>query len=514
MADSKQRRTGSSQTASVDNKKTGIKVEPGPYVATVVGHVKGSRMGQLEVFIPEWGGDISDGTKYIQVSYASPFYGKTFGTDTQELPDTPATAGQSYGMWMVPPDSGNTVLVMFANGDRGRGFWLGCVYDSTSHHMVPANGRNIAGADKTTIPPGEQAASVGKTSVVPVTEFSTAQPTAFDPDGITATPRPPHQYQLAVLLAQGLDRDPIRGAISSSSMREAPSNVYGISTPGRPATPTAQVQGEPDSAIFRKGGHTFVMDDGATGDDVNKAGTDQLIRLRTSGGHQILMNDTENVFYVANRTGDCWLEFSAEGQMHVYAKNGLNMRTKGVMNFHADAAILMQSPVIQINASDTSGGGGQSALILGTTGQFAVSAMMGASIASDGPLSLSSLSMASLKAGATLSMSSVGMTSIYGTLLKLNTGIPGIPTIVKETPLNALQDTIYSDGVSAWVSSKGQISSVCTQVPGHEPWLADDGISRPPPQMPGQGGGSILSTIAIGAAMTSLVGSLASSLFG
>jgi hypothetical protein len=122
--------------------------------------------------------------------------------------------------------------------------------------------------------------------------------------------------------------------------------------------------------------------------------------------------------------------------------------------------------------------------------------------------------MASLKSGALMNISSVGMTSIYGTLLKLNTGIPGIPTIVKDTPTNVLQDTVYSDGTSAWVVSKGQVSSACTQVPGHEPWVGDDGKTRPAPQLPGHQGGNLLTTIAVGAAMASLAGSLASSLFG
>jgi len=508
------RRAGPSKTAVIDQNKLGLKVDPGPYVATVMEHVKGNRLGQLKVFIPEWGGKISPTTEYTTVSYASPFYGKTYGTDSQELPiDSPATSGQSYGMWMIPPDIGNKVLVMFANGDRDRGFWLGCIYDSSSHHMVPANGRAIGGKDKTMVPPGDQSVSIGNDSVLPVTEYNAKVDTAFQSDGLVATPRYAHQYQTAVLLQQGLDRDPIRGAISSSSMREAPSNVYGISTPGRSATKTPQLGTDKDLVIFRKGGHSFVMDDGAAGDDINSEGTDQLIRLRTTGGHQILMNDTENVLYIGSQSGDTWLEFSKEGQLHVFSSNGINLRTKGVMNFHSDAAIIMQSPVIQMNASDTTGQGGQSAIIMNTTGQMAIKATMGASIAADGPLSLSSLSMGSFKCGAMLSLSSAGMTSVYGTLLKLNTGMPGIPTIVTTTPTNVLQDTIYSDGTKAWVSSTGAVSSACTQVPAHEPWVSTDGKSRPTPKIPGQSGNS-LAGFATAAAMSGLVGSLTSSLFG
>jgi hypothetical protein len=62
------RRAGPSKTAVIDQNKLGLKVDPGPYVATVMEHVKGNRLGQLKVFIPEWGGDISPTTEYTTVS--------------------------------------------------------------------------------------------------------------------------------------------------------------------------------------------------------------------------------------------------------------------------------------------------------------------------------------------------------------------------------------------------------------------------------------------------------------
>ena len=101
------RRSGSAATATPDLQKISIKIDPGPYVGPVVSHITGNRIGQLQVFIPELAG-INNGVNPI-VSYCSPFYGKTFGTDDQVFPNTDVSAGQSYGMWMVPPDVGNSV---------------------------------------------------------------------------------------------------------------------------------------------------------------------------------------------------------------------------------------------------------------------------------------------------------------------------------------------------------------------------------------------------------------------
>jgi hypothetical protein len=328
MASGQFRKVGNGLVAQADYKLSGMVSDSGPYEATIVGHVEGTRMGQLLVTIPDWGGasfDVAEGdSNAIPATYASPFYGTTYGTDTGTSPDTPYTSGQSYGMWMVPPDIGCKVLVTFVAGDISRCYWFACVYDSTSHHMVPG----IARSPKGYRDPGPQLASrVTSDSVLPVAEYRPDKDLAFD---IEDAVRYPHINQSMKLIQQGLDRDPIRGAISSSSMREAPSNVYGISTPGRKLTATDQVPGSPGAVFARTGGHQFVMDDG----DVD--GNDQLIRLRTSGGHQLLMNDKEHILYIASDTGNQWMEFSPDGSINMYGVGGINMRSKGPINMHSD----------------------------------------------------------------------------------------------------------------------------------------------------------------------------------
>lgn len=456
-------RTSGAGDAVANSKKSGFTVDPGPYEAVVMKHVEGTRMGQLEVYIPELSGSTPEESNYIPVSYASPFYGSTYGTDTQKFPDSAVTAGQSYGMWMIPPDIGCKVLVTFAAGDRGRGYWFACIYDSTSHHMVPAIGRNVGGKDKTLVP--DPAVKVTGSSVLPVIEYSTAGSTAFQADGIENTPRRPHEYQASILVRQGLDRDPIRGAISSSSMREAPSNVYGISTPGRKLTKGDQVPGKPQTVYARIGGHSFVMDDG------DKDGKDQLMRFRTSGGHQILMNDTEQVLYIASASGAQWLEFSNNGQINVYATAGFNLRTGGVLNLHSDVLLNLSAPNIKMTAvgNDKVPLG---SITMATSGNFTASAVGMASLKCNGALSLSAVGKASLTAGGYLSMSSVAKTSINGGMLMLNTGLPLPPTPVTPPTTKSLTDTKLSNG--AWTSG-GVITTGCTIAPAHEPWVDADG---------------------------------------
>ena len=150
--------------------------------------------------------------------------------------------------------------------------------------MLPAIGTST-NVDKTTVSTDIKASILPDNhvppQVLPVAEFNehidgTVNSTFY------ANKKPIHEFQANILFRQGLDRDPVRGAITSSSQRETPSHVFGISTPGRALTKdpaddpgyaekvaAGGIPADQYSVPTRKGGHTFVMDDG----DVN--GKDQ-----------------------------------------------------------------------------------------------------------------------------------------------------------------------------------------------------------------------------------------------
>lgn len=493
-----ERYRGPSKTAKADSKKTGSSVDPGPYEAIVQGHVEGSRMGQLIVTIPEFGGTVENAeagsnSNQIVVSYASPFYGTTFGADAGTNPDSALTSGQSYGMWFCPPDIGNKVLVTFVAGDMQRGYWFACIYDSPSHHMVPGIARNIGGSENTK-PTGIGGFDeiLHSDSNAPVSEYNISSEGAFDADGLINTPRYTHPGAMSSYVRQGLDRDKVRGAISSSSMREAPSNVYGISTPGRKATPTDQAPGNDEVVFFRNAGHSFVMDDGAND------GTDQLIRLRTSAGHQILMNDTEQVLYIGSSSGSQWLEFSPNGAINVFAGGGFNMRSSGPINMHSDTNITMCAPHIKIDAipninsvagpnklaaaagiipsiSINSVGTLTTSSMLATSvkanGLVSISAIGAVSVASGAILKMSAVGAASINAGAIMNIGAVGAMNVAGSVLSLNCAIAGVPTppVPSLPPIpNLLPDTSVVG--KQWISGVTKITTTCAIAPTHEPW--------------------------------------------
>ena len=462
-------RSSKADPATKADGSSGVTIDAGPYEAIVVKHVEGTRSGQMLVYIPDFGGVKTDPDSQILVSYCSPFYGKTYGTDSQDSDpngtDAQWSTGQSYGMWMVPPDVGNNVLVIFAAGDRGRGYWIGCIYDSPSHQMVPALGRNVGTTTKPPNPDDGLPTDINS----PVVEAYSGSKEASTPDAIASTPRYVHQYQNTVLVNQGLNTDKIRGAISSSSLREAPSNVYGISTPGPSITKTQQTnsavgEDSKQAVIARKGGHSFVMDDG------DKNGVDQLIRLRTTNGHQILMNDKENILYIASSTGLQWLEFSHDGSINIYAKGGINIRSEETINLHGDKGVNISTPeTVNIH--------GDSGVNITSSQDVAVNALSSVTVASDGTLDLSASGTATIATGGTMNIGSGDVINIDGSKLNLNSGSAPSPLPVA-IDQNSLPDVTY-DG-TVWSFSPGSIDSMCTVAPAHEPWTDSPGTAKRP----------------------------------
>jgi hypothetical protein len=251
------------------------------------------------------------------------------------------TASQtSYGMWAVPPDVDTTVMVIFAKGqqDRFNAFWMGCVQEPNTNQQVPGH----AASRDTAMPSNGGDFSDSKqdtygTDILPTGEKNRA----IETETLEQQKFPINDRLADQLLRQGLVADQIRGTTTSSARRESPSAVFGISTPGRikpdSKKPKIGLDDRPVS-VDRDHGHSFVMDDGA------RDGTNQLTRLRTASGHQLLMHDTDGIVYLSNASGNAWIEMNRDGRIDVYSGvGGINMRTQGDFNLHSDANINMHA---------------------------------------------------------------------------------------------------------------------------------------------------------------------------
>lgn len=346
---------GSSKNLKDDNDY--VNVDSGPYEGFVKKNDDPTKMGRLGVYIPAiHGADNVSEENLVFCQYLSPFYGIKTNKNLQANAFSYNYSQHSYGMWTTPPDIDTRVLVIFAEGKITKAFWIGCIQEPYQNNMVPDFPKGITPFYQKNNEREEITRDIFNTDFTPSGNFNRETITSGDAQRLDGAfvfkPTHPHAENLR---EQGLIKDDTRGLTTSSARRETPSNVFGISTPGpidQRSTHRAQVgpkNSEEIKNISRGVGHVFVMDDG---DAKNE---NQLIRLRTSSGHQLLMNDSKGVVYLANGEGTVWMEFSNNGMVDVYAQTGYNIRSGGDVNFHAEGNINMyanKSVKIKANQDD------------------------------------------------------------------------------------------------------------------------------------------------------------------
>jgi len=451
------------------NKSTGVKLDPGPFIGIIKNNADPSRQGRLAVWIPDIGGDEDDSTKWYVVRYASPFFGSTSGLPGSDDANSFAKSQQTYGFWAVPPDINNQVLVTFVMGDPTRGFWIGCIPNLQTMHMVPGLARPTGriNADSTF---GQ--GRLSSDSYLPTAELITEKSTVDQSPEFYDLPKVVHTWQANIVIQQGLDHDPVRGTITSSSQRETPSQVVGLSSPGRTSPDTADFpnleellknQSLPIGLIQtfpnRKGGHSFVMDDG----DIY--GQDRLLRLRSSGGHQILMHDTEDLMYISNSRGTTWIELTPDGSVNIFSNSNVSVRAQQDINFHADNNINFHSGnTIKMFAEK---------YFLNQTQSYQMTATKNIALNAGnvGIKSGTSLLMQSVTGGWQTSADLV----LKGRKIFLNTSTPAAPLTNLSLEFYQQANVAYDNNLKLWKASSTPFESLAPFAPTHEPWTRQTG---------------------------------------
>jgi len=439
-----------------------------PCIAMVVSHGDSTYMGRLKVELLRNAGNDNDKSpgQIIEVDYMTPFYGTTNIDYVDPDPDDYNNTQKSFGMWMIPPTPGSYVMVIFHNGKIERGYWIGCLpgLDIGSNFSVPgiaATKYNLDDASKR----------------IPVAEYNKiAQGTQKEE---TKVDKPRHLFA-DVLETQGLLEDDIRGITTSSARRETPSMVFGISTPGPVDKNGKQgAIGEapkkiPNARVSFLGGTTFVMDDGDdkylrktpasegppeyAADEQGEDGGDntiphnELVRIRTRTGHQILLHNSEDLIYIGNARGTSWIELSSNGKIDIYAEDSISVHTKNDINFLADRDInfeagrnvnIKATERVQIESVTNTN------IIVGADGK----------ITTTGKFDINTGDTNKFTSGADTHILAAN-TAIDGGNINLNSGIA--TEAESAEVLSTFENPTETDGTT--------ITSIMLRVPTHEPW--------------------------------------------
>lgn len=446
-----------------------------PVIGVVKDNIDPIRSGRLQVFVADIGGsDPDNADSWITVNYLTPFYGYVEPTSNNTGPGDFVGNPASYGMWFSPPDIGTEVLCVFVNGDPNYGFWVGCIPKPEALRMVPAIGANFP--NENVVPNKGEGKSLGGAERLPVTNMNTNDANQEDSPLFLTAPKPVHSYVASIMAQQGIIRDPIRGPISSSSQRESPSRVgWGVSTPGRPIyeggytddtilSSLEESNQETLKVISRRGGHSIVMDDG----DI--VGQDQLIRIRTALGHQILLSDSGQVLSILHSNGQSYIELGKEGTIDMYSTNSVNIRTQGDLNLHADNNVNIHAKKkLQIFAEESTVNI-EKDLSVKTGKDFQAYTMGKFTHLVDGAYSIKCTGEASLN--------SSSITYINGSKVNLNTGETSVtPEKVKDLPIVAHSDTLF-DSEKGYAAAPVKLQSITSRAPAHYPWSsANQGVA-------------------------------------
>ena len=432
----------------------GIREERGIVTGTVKANVHGAHMGVIKIWVPTFSTNPDDKSQWRTVRYCTPYYSRV---DNQGVGDTYFGTKVTSGIVTPPPDIGTKVLAFFPEGRNAEGYYFACVPDTFMLQSVP-----------------EASASNGQASG----EFNDNPQGSHSSKKITnwkKQTRPVDYFTQDQLVRSGLSADTVRGLSTSSYMRESPSELIGISSKGRRVTTDGQDftltyntqikdPNTTDKTILngllgptaRRKGHSVTLDDG----DID--GNSNQIRLRTSTGHQILLNDTEGVVYVGNADGTAWIELSNTGTMDVYAQDSINFRTKN-LNFHADENIKFHSKGYTQLVSETNMHvEGKQQLAFTSKGEAGITGEKGLHLNSNSEMFISSTSSSYINSG--------GIMAINGSLILLQ----GPKTKAKSAKnVNELQkeDTTFIEDIGEYILDEEQmVTTTADRIVTHEPF--------------------------------------------
>ena len=412
------------------------------YIGIVKNNVDPQRMGRLEVWIPEMGGQPNDTSRYFIVSYASPFAGVTPPSNRVPGSQTYDGSQQSYGWWAIPPDVDNQVLVCFANGDHTKGFWFACILPQNMNHMIPG------------VAVDQSFENNPDNSLPPVVEYNKSD-TTVNPQNPT---RPRFDPLALGLQNQGLTQDFQRGSASSSARRESPSQVFGMLSP---QANQMYIDDNPDNSF---------------------------IRFRTRNGTQVLLNDTTGYVYINSGLGNSWVEISDSGvnvfssepisfhgtDINFQADNNINIAAGANVNVISGTNTVVQSgALISMSAATTLQLFSQSDMTAMSQGQFLVTSTGNLALTSSAALNIVT-SGGDVNFGASGNMiTSAGgnHTTQAGTIIRqgniqdnsssANTAVQGNQA-TQPAAMTTSSQTTAPGGVS--------VQTPASVVPTHEPW--------------------------------------------
>lgn len=305
------------------------------------------QMGRIRVLCPTLGDDAFE-ENFENIpwsSYASPFGGAVISENLSRGPDnetkTPGTV--AYGMWGIPK-VGATALIMCIDGNPLYRIWVGCIYGQNFPHTMP-HGRYFEEPSQVGTGDGKPEGPISSNEDIAIQPLYENLTKAFEggsvegrkshewrtrgadytvagvsndwlpfsPDTITFVPDEADSNKQAYEESDGTIRKVLQGygtdrrynhdeELESTERLRLDSQVYSITTPGF---------------------HAMAMDDRVE---------NTRVRFRTSTGHQIILDDTNERIYIATAGGGSWIEMDSNGNVDMHSDRRVSIHAAKDIN--------------------------------------------------------------------------------------------------------------------------------------------------------------------------------------
>lgn len=337
------------QTQRINRLRDPNRVVNGPYrtpqlpvTGIVVSADDPTEQGRLRVYCQALNDDPRNPESVPWAMYCSPFFGTINDPNMRRGSSGDKTQGAvSYGL-MAVPEVGAEVLVTYVNGDPNARVWMGCIpnqqqINTWGHGRYVWTQDGYADGPYSGGTPGDATLAESPEKIQPLydnlarafNEDKTspewlsrgaelqglANPTASQYTGsrdqrtgeiqdVLRRARGPGaqlaKHYADTVTSPGYGWSGIRSGLSKTSRV---SRVYGLSTPGL---------------------HSFTMDD--------RHGNCR-IRVRTTGGSQFLLDDTNERIYLSTGRGESWYEMDWNGNIDTFAGRRYSVHAMNDINF-------------------------------------------------------------------------------------------------------------------------------------------------------------------------------------
>lgn len=312
----------------------------GPTIGIVVDTNDPQQMGRVRAICLSWGDTLTTPVEDIPwATYVTQFGGQvSVGTRGPGLQES--KGGIAYGMWAIPK-IGAQVIIQCLDNDPMQRIYTGCVYDQFTPHTLP-HGRWMYDDHPELEKSGPNITPYGPyTSQEKFIEpLRSNMKQAF---GNKSKPNYEWQtraadYTVSALAVEDLDRTYSKVSDDRNVNSDGWSSTQGYQSsridPNAKTTLTTKNNDSQVYSITSPGFHSISMDDRQE---------NARIRIRTTSGHQIIIDDTNERIYISTSKGNNWIEMDQDGDIDVFSATKISLHSAKELNLTSDDSIRMHA---------------------------------------------------------------------------------------------------------------------------------------------------------------------------